>query len=116
MVWDHESEGSSPSIQTMNNYQKTGKARYVKNREWLNSKKNVPCTDCGKKYHFSLMQFDHLTDRKFYIGSHAHHSIKKLIAEIEKCEVVCVLCHCVRTWNRQHPEQQISSQPIDDIL
>ena len=32
---------------------------------------------------------------------------EKLLAEIAKCDVVCCLCHRIRTWNRAHPQEHI---------
>lgn len=73
-----------------------------KRRELVRKHKDVPCTDCKIKYHYSVMQFDHLRDKKFAVSTGKdHRAINKLLEEIKKCEVVCANCHAVRTWERK---------------
>jgi len=67
--------------------------------------KDVPCADCGQRFPHYVMDFDHLEDVE-KLGDIANMavgaSMVKLLAEIEKCEVVCSNCHRIRTWNRSH--------------
>lgn len=66
--------------------------------------KNNPCMDCGNTYHFSAMDFDHRgEDEKIDSVSRltSYGSKKKILAEIEKCDLVCSNCHRVRTWKRR---------------
>ena len=63
--------------------------------------KDVPCIDCGIKYPYYVMQFDHLRDKEFNISTAKNwHSLNKIKKEVLKCEVVCANCHAVRTWGR----------------
>ena len=64
--------------------------------------KGQPCVDCGIQYPSHVMQFDHIEDNKdFNIGSKgAGASVKRLQAEIVKCEIVCANCHAERTYQR----------------
>lgn len=63
--------------------------------------KNKPCLDCGNKYHFSAMQFDHVRGKKeFKLASARNRSTEEIISEVNKCEVVCANCHSYRTWSR----------------
>lgn len=66
--------------------------------------KDKPCTDCGKIYHHSVMDFDHLPQfqKLFPISKWRQHSRKQIKEEIAKCEVVCSNCHRARTWSRSH--------------
>lgn len=75
---------------------------YERNRQFIRQLKSQPCTDCGKKFHFAAMHFDHLRDKKFNIsdGSSRAMNLDKLKKEIAKCEVVCANCHAVRTYTR----------------
>lgn len=74
------------------------KARY---RRFINSVKDVPCQDCGVKYPYYVMQFDHVTDDKCHdISKMCNHSLDTVRAEIDKCEVVCANCHAERTFQR----------------
>lgn len=61
-----------------------------------------PCVDCGES-DIVVLEFDHLPHHKkqctvssLLTGA----SIKRLQAEIDKCEVVCSNCHTRRTANR----------------
>jgi hypothetical protein len=59
-----------------------------------------PCADCGESDPV-VLEFDHLRDKLFAIGAAlANCSWKRILAEIEKCEVVCGNCHKRRTARR----------------
>lgn len=70
--------------------------------EWYKSLKNKPCKDCGIKYPYYVMEFDHSHSKKFQLGSAAkgHYSKQEVLNEISKCELVCANCHRVRTHLR----------------
>ena len=63
-----------------------------------------PCADCGIQYAPWQMDFDHVRGEKIervsQIANRAT-SIRKLLAEIVKCEVVCANCHRDGTHYRQ---------------
>ena len=60
-----------------------------------------PCTDCGETDPV-VLEFDHLRDKLFDIASGIHYRAwAKVLAEIEKCEVVCANCHRRRTARRR---------------
>ena len=65
-------------------------------------KETNPCADCDKYYHFSVMDFDHISDDKEAQVSRLMScgSWKRVLREIEKCELVCSNCHRVRTYKR----------------
>ncbi len=66
-------------------------------------KESTPCKDCGRKFIFCVMDFDHVSGEK-------HDNISTLMArkvswktveeEIKKCEIVCSNCHRIRTFLR----------------
>lgn len=62
------------------------------------------CVDCGSSYPGEpwLMDFDHVRGEKRYnIGSIiVRDSWRLLLEELDKCELVCVLCHRRRTAKR----------------
>jgi hypothetical protein len=69
-------------------------------REFIKIKKDVPCMDCGTKYPYYVMDFDHrdTSQKKFNISEMAVIGSWKLLKEeIEKCDVVCSNCHRERT-------------------
>jgi hypothetical protein len=73
-------------------------------RSLLNELKNRPCADCNVKYDPCVMDFDHLDPAlkegninilKRWVNK------AKLLAEIQKCEVVCANCHRLRSKNQR---------------
>jgi hypothetical protein len=64
--------------------------------------KDRPCADCGIKYPYYVMQFDHVRgEKKFGIGAaRSCGSVRQILEEIAKCEVVCANCHAERTFTR----------------
>jgi len=69
-------------------------------RELIRACKDVPCADCGERYPFYVMDFDHIEgDKEREIGSMYNFlNPEKVIEEILKCEVVCANCHRIRTY------------------
>ena len=71
---------------------------------WHRQLKSEPCTDCGGKFHWCAMDFDHLGDEDKVLNVNIMVSRgfarDRILAEIAKCELVCANCHRVRTWNR----------------
>lgn len=64
-------------------------------------KSNTPCRDCGVQYPYYVMDFDHLSDKKYLVGQLVNKASKSaLLSEITKCEVVCSNCHRERTHKR----------------
>ena len=74
----------------------------TRNRAILKAAKEKPCADCGVQYPFYIMQFDHLRDKLFTPGDVGARSVRSLLAELAKCEVVCANCHAERTYQRSH--------------
>jgi hypothetical protein len=68
-------------------------------------KLNIPCKDCGKVFEPYCMDFDHISERgkKFKNVSRMvleGYSDNLILEEINKCDLVCVLCHNERTYKR----------------
>lgn len=81
---------------------------YDKRREIVNEKKNVPCQDCGIKYHPYVMDFDHVRGKKVAAISKLHYrDINILLEEIAKCDVVCANCHRQRTLIRRKAKRNM---------
>jgi hypothetical protein len=75
-------------------------------RDTIRKAKDQPCADCGLRYPYYLMDFDHRDRRKkrFNIGRDALSKVSTVDAlrvEVEKCDVVCANCHRVRTYRRR---------------
>lgn len=78
------------------------KKRKDKLKAYVDELKKAPCTDCGGTFHPVCMDFDHLGDKTHDIAFmvNKRHSMKRIIEEIKKCELVCANCHRLRTHNR----------------
>jgi len=76
-------------------------------RHIINAFKTKPCTDCGIKYPFYVMDFDHLNpqDKKFNLSRSKGKSLEEIRLEIAKCEVVCADCHRIRTHKRLYEDK-----------
>lgn len=94
------------------NKNKHNKARLVRKhgsraelRRILNTLKAVPCLDCAKSFPTWAMEFDHRNPRTkcFNVSDGVRDDVskEKLLAEVAKCDVVCVLCHRYRTFARR---------------
>lgn len=109
-------DGLSPQCkpcikETMSVYYQANKEAFVERARRLEHElslfvrelKDNPCMDCGNKFHFAAMDFDHRGEdeklgnvsRMVSLGSK-----KKILEEVAKCDLVCSNCHRVRTWTR----------------
>jgi len=76
-----------------------------KRRQWLvNYKSGLKCARCGES-HPATLTFHHVKplDKSFAIGDTRFTlkiSLKRLLAEIDKCEVLCANCHAKEHWSR----------------
>jgi len=61
------------------------------------------CIDCGYKENAAALEFDHLPGfrKNATVASLMYRSLKVIVEEIKKCEVVCANCHAIRTYNRR---------------
>lgn len=81
-------------------YQKKLQEFYIKAR-------SKPCADCGKQYHWVVMEFDHTGNDKFMnvsLMKKNGYPIERLKEEINKCDLVCSNCHQIRSYIRHHGE------------
>lgn len=76
--------------------------RKLKIKREIQRLKDAPCTDCGNKYPYWVMQFDHVRGVKVGDISRlvANRQLKKALEEIKKCDLVCANCHADRTYKR----------------
>lgn len=91
-------------------------------RKQINNYKNrvketTPCADCGQKYPYYVMHFDHLPGfPKLFNLSRFHdytHDIEVVKREMNKCDIVCANCHSIRTHQRTKAK---SSYDDDEML
>ncbi len=80
------------------------KKSYIKIRQLIAALKDVPCADCGQRFPSECMDFDHVRGKKLFDVASAPSrqlSEKRLLAEVQKCEIVCANCHRIRTAKRR---------------
>src|ERR1051326_8908190 len=75
-------------------------------RDWFSKyKSELYCIECGER-HPACLQFHHRDreEKSFTISDAVLRgtSIKTIIKEIEKCDVLCVNCHAKRHWRENH--------------
>ncbi|MGH7974959.1 MAG: hypothetical protein ACREBR_05495 [bacterium] len=58
-----------------------------------------PCVDCNVT-DLRVLEFDHIRDKKLYIGFMRMHGADSLIDEISKCEIRCANCRRIKTFER----------------
>lgn len=63
-----------------------------------------PCFDCARAFDWFVMEFDH-RDASTKLGNvpqlAGRVSLRRLLEELEKCDIVCANCHRVRTYVRR---------------
>lgn len=73
-------------------------------RAALRAMKDAPCQDCGGRFPPECMDWDHVRgDNGFTRGSvmsNMHRKWEFILAEIEKCDLICANCHRIRTCAR----------------
>ena len=73
---------------------------------YLMEVKKNPCADCGRSFPFYAMDFDHrdpsqkITD----VGTMRRNGVtmEVLKAEVAKCDLVCAVCHRIRTHRKKY--------------
>jgi hypothetical protein len=87
----------------------------------LRDLRRVPCTDCGGIFKPFQMDFDHRdpSTKSFNVmtGRAMLMSTQKVLAEVAKCDIVCVNCHRIRTRDaeRRRSRRPLSAAPSQVI-
>jgi hypothetical protein len=79
---------------------------YLKRRELVRQMKSRACADCGIQYPYYVMDFDHREGetKEYELNRIERMTLRAILRETEKCDVVCANCHRVRTYNRRIKE------------
>lgn len=82
-------------------------------KEFIRLEKSKPCTDCKNAFPPCAMDFDHLRDKlvDLNVAVKRNWPIERVKEEIAKCELVCAVCHRIRTQNRLCPSSSVGSEP-----
>lgn len=82
---------------------KSSQKQKQKIRELIIRAKDVPCCDCGIKYPYYVMDFDHVRGKKKFnlsVAASKYRSLLTVLNEINKCDIVCANCHRERTFQK----------------
>jgi hypothetical protein len=89
-------------VRTALRRQPTKSVRVRNFRTRINALKAISCLDCSETFPPEAMQFDHVRGIKMGSISNMHGSPwGRVQREIDKCEVVCTVCHRLRTEGRR---------------
>jgi hypothetical protein len=72
-------------------------------RQLIAELKSAPCLDCGGRFPPFVMDFDHVRGTKVGIISRmstGRMAVRRMLDEVEKCDLVCSNCHRLRTQRR----------------
>lgn len=98
-ITDHVHHKNNRDAQNARN-----KINFLIRANYVNELKSVPCMDCKQTFIPFAMDFDHvrgvkIADISIMVKNCV--AMQTLIEEIAKCEVVCAVCHRIRTYNRR---------------
>jgi len=75
------------------------------------------CFDCHRMFAPYVMEFDHVRGTKRWaIGKMANHRRERVLEEIEKCDLVCCVCHRIRSHARRTPSKSPRLQAFHEWL
>jgi hypothetical protein len=72
----------------------------LKKKQYIDSLKNSPCSDCGSIFKPYQMDFDHIGHKTWGVSQMLGFSMNRILSEISRCELVCANCHRLRTLSR----------------
>jgi hypothetical protein len=90
-------------------YKERNKRNRIRIAQLVDDFKKHPCVDCGRQYEPFCMDFDHIGSKTMAIALMVHNTwgIKRILEEMTRTELVCVLCHKTRT----HARYEASRRP-----
>jgi hypothetical protein len=94
----------------------TVRRRALRRRLAMDKLKSRPCHDCGRVFPPYVMDWDHRdpSQKRFVVGgSNRLRNWKDLVAETEKCDLVCSNCHRIRTHKRGYRGQTEETKTFD---
>ena len=78
--------------------------RWRWHQDFLDQLRDVPCADCEARFAPCAMEFDHRDPREKVRGVTrmiGRASAERILAEVDKCDIVCANCHRKRTFDRR---------------
>lgn len=73
-------------------------------REKINAVKIARgCSVCGYNAHAAALDFNHVRGEKlFNVSQDTKVAWRKLVLEMEKCDILCANCHRIHTYENKH--------------
>jgi hypothetical protein len=69
-------------------------------------KQNNPCVDCGRRFHYCQMDFIQKDgSSSLRINNLLNRSVKRILEEVSKRDLVCANCSRMRIWKKQRSER-----------
>lgn len=94
--------------------QKAAKRREAEKRSLVRELKNTACADCGQCFSSEAMDFDHVPGRGGKLGNvSGRATLRSILNEARKCDVVCANCHRVRTERRRKDRRLVDRERRD---
>ena len=108
--------GSQHYQRHKDSYGASARQQREKTKATIRAAKDVPCADCGMRYPYYVMQFDHRPGEiKLFevsdLGRKGSYSWATIRREIAKCDAVCANCHAERTHQRWVAMEAAASDP-----
>lgn len=82
-------------------YYERNRVKKVQMKAWITEIKSIPCMDCNESFPDYCMDLHHrdADDKVDVIGRMIlKGSWKKLKEEVEKCDIICAICHRKRHY------------------
>lgn len=71
-------------------------------KRFIEQSKNVPCMDCGGKFHVFAMEFFHVRGKRLFgLYEGCYKDTNLIVAEMAKCDILCSNCARVRAQARR---------------
>lgn len=88
--------------------------RRQKRRQILIEHLGGKCCGCGTTQN---LQFDHLdrTQKSFNVGKCLDYSLEKLIAEVDKCQLLCYNCHEVKSLINHDKDKLVEGYRVASV-
>lgn len=89
------------------------KRNYKRLRRIVDKHKRDPCVDCGQHFPPCAMDFDHRdpSTKIAKVSSLVYRGSKRLLLEeIAKCDLVCAVCHRIRTHLKKRPNSDFNKE------
>lgn len=88
----------------LRNVRQRNKTYILRNQKFIDEiKLKSGCIDCGYNKNPIALDFDHIKNKRAGLSQLARRcvSLETIKKEIDKCEIVCAICHRIRTQNRR---------------